>query len=94
MRCVKVLLCVVQAYVPTLRSHEWVNNKTRRITNRNHSFIAMKNRTVPNSAQTWVTKTANHHSTRPDLFAGSHLLNAQKPEIECYVIERFIGTTA
>jgi len=50
----------------------------------------MMNRAKLISAQTWVTKTVNQHSTYPDLFAGSHLLTAQKSASECYVIERFI----
>jgi len=54
----------------------------------------MKNRATSNSPQTWVTKTVNHHSTYPDLFAGSHLFTLQKPASECYIIERFIGTIA
>jgi len=61
---------------------------------RKHHFTAMKNHTTSNSAQTWVTKTVNHHSTYPDLFAGSHLLTAQKPASECYGVERFFGTIA
>jgi len=40
--------------------------------------------------QTWVTTTVNHHSTHPDLFAGSHLLAMQKPVRKCYIIEPFI----
>jgi len=38
-------------------------------------------------AQTWLTKTVNHHGTYPNLFAGSHLFTAQKPASERYVTE-------
>jgi len=31
------------------------------------------------------------HIGNPDLFADSHLLTAEKPESECYVIDRFFG---
>jgi len=31
---------------------------------------------------------------RPGLFAGSHLFTAQKPESECHIIDRLIGTIA
>jgi len=41
----------------------------------------MKNRTTWNSAQTYLTKTVNHHSTYADFFAGSHLPTVQKPVI-------------
>jgi len=43
-------------------------------------FTAMKNPTTLNSAQTWVTKTDNHHSTYPDLLTSSHLLTTHKPD--------------
>jgi len=62
----------VVSYVPTLRSHKWVNNNMRLITNISHHFTVMKNCTTPNYAQTWVTKTVNHHSTYPDFFASSY----------------------
>jgi len=42
-----------------------------------YCITVMKNRTTSNSVQTWITKTVNHYSAYPDLFAGSHLLNMQ-----------------
>jgi len=44
--------------------------------------------------QTWVTRTVNHHSMYPDLFAGIHLHTTQKPAGKCYIIEQFFGMIA
>ena len=58
-----------------------------------YHFIVM-NHTMPNSTQTWVTETVNHHSMYPDLFTGNHLLTAQKPAKKCYVVDSFFGMIA
>jgi len=48
----------------------------------------MKNSTTPNSAQSWITKTIEHHSASRDLFAVSHLHTARKITTSvCYVIK-------
>jgi len=80
MWCVKVLSCVCAcAQISRVGKQQCA---TRYKQWWNHNFAAMKNRTTSNSAQTWVTKRVNHHSTYPDLFAGNHLLYAQKPVSE------------
>jgi len=53
----------------------------------------MKNDATSTSAQICVNKTVTHHSTYPDLFAGSHLLTVQILASECNYIMLFIGIT-
>jgi len=52
----------------------------------------MKNCTISNSAQISMTKTARHHSTYSDLFAGSYLLTVQKFASEYYAVKWIIKT--
>jgi len=66
---------------------------TQTIVERQH-FSALKKHITWGSTQTWVTKISQSswHIGNPDLFAGTHLLIAEKSESECCIIDRFIGT--
>jgi len=51
--CISTPLCRPMCLKLRCTSHEWVSNNVWHITNRNHHYIAMKNRTS-NSAEAWV----------------------------------------
>ena len=80
---------------PTLKKHQVVRDLKKF---EKHCFSAMMideayNKEFCANLGHWDSQSP-WHIGYADLFAGSHLLNAQKPESECYIINRFIGMFA